>query len=907
MYTKQFFLTLIDNLIAKKMTSLDLELGKENVKTAIDKKDLQNLRDALKERPKHTIKSISLNKNGFSDAGVEVLVSILKENQGIDALYLASNNIHMEGFGALLACKQLKDLSLANNPLGVDKNGTAVKTGWKEIFDGLIQGSLLKLNLSSCTEIKGKINPLVHALTDKLVPLTYLDLGSNELADYADRLFQGEIKVESMNLSNNNIDAATAKSLFSKQLPQHLKDLYICSNPMADGIGALCDRLDAGNLGKNIRTILLDGITGVPQPIAERLIRSINAGKAGQINFGNPTFPKSILLAEYYAAVCDQAFLNTDEIDEKAYTNALDNYKKAIAAKELNQGNEFNYKTFNFKYNRLHSLVDVDISNNLRNADIFLNWQTFKLLHCAIASQQAYNSANYQPKDFGNSGWKLLRTTNTDTVFSSDNDVKLQLQKTGYFATAFINEKTKQIIIAHRGTVIIENATKESVASIMQDLSILTEYPPSCHFLAVQFSEQIQLEHKDYVIAHTGHSLGAVIAEICAYHFSAPAVTFESPGSHLILNRYREMYASQKTLPEVNDWADEKLITIVNHPNFVNTINKHAGKMIRIFSKDYSLADEQNLVTTFLNLIYNNPSVIPQAALALSNGSLPTIVQSAQTLFFLIKTVINMLPMAGTVIDTLKTLAIKLKNIIKEDISHHGLDKMVAYLDAENFLKIGMRREHIHAWPVGLAQYLYVTQYANDYGISLDTLLDQHKKWHRAISFYCDYRDAFSDEEFKRLYEKKSEPPKPNVTPTVAAAPPQPVATPPQITPKEDNTNLYIVSGCLGVNAAFFLSIYMRATPKEGAALCVLFATTSTLLATNKKFRNAAIVAASATAVGAAGVGAGLYSASHLSDNYHLIGTVGLFSFVPGSYAGARLGTNLVNLLNRSNKSAVRK
>ena len=76
-------------------------------------------------------------------------------------------------------------------------------------------------------------------------------------------------------------------------------------------------------------------------------------------------------------------------------------------------------------------------------------------------------------------------------------------------------------------------------------------------------------------MSFTGHSLGAVLAELCALEVNSSAVTFESPGT-------RPMAQSLFGLDDHS--LDNASIVCYNAaPNAINTTNPHLGKIIRIF------------------------------------------------------------------------------------------------------------------------------------------------------------------------------------------------------------------------------------------------------------------------------------------------------------------------------------
>lgn len=165
----------------------------------------------------------------------------------------------------------------------------------------------------------------------------------------------------------------------------------------------------------------------------------------------------------------------------------------------------------------------------------------------------------------------------------------------GYYGRAYISKNKKEIIIAHRGTnlapEVFENSQKEGVQmgwedflhfvkDLDDDLAIYKGELPSEQFqLARQFIRQIQRDyHTEYKrspkISHTGHSLGAVLAELCAVRDSVSAVTFESPGSLPLV---------KKLLIEDFETPVSNILTYNAAPNAVNSVNPPTGKVVRLY------------------------------------------------------------------------------------------------------------------------------------------------------------------------------------------------------------------------------------------------------------------------------------------------------------------------------------
>ncbi len=105
----------------------------------------------------------------------------------------------------------------------------------------------------------------------------------------------------------------------------------------------------------------------------------------------------------------------------------------------------------------------------------------------------------------------------------------------------------------------------------------LTEIQP---YLKIELNETAQAlsefekQYPDYNVYLTGHSAGALMAEVCASELLIPAVTFESPGSFTIARKVRNF----------NETTANKIITgYLSAPNLINTVGIHLGTRYRLY------------------------------------------------------------------------------------------------------------------------------------------------------------------------------------------------------------------------------------------------------------------------------------------------------------------------------------
>lgn len=183
----------------------------------------------------------------------------------------------------------------------------------------------------------------------------------------------------------------------------------------------------------------------------------------------------------------------------------------------------------------------------------------------AWLSQHVYNELNEGDVLSQNNHWKIYKTMTGSR---------------GYFGVIYLNNKTNQIVLAHRGT--------DSFKAIIEDIAGIVngKLSPQKEASFQLLEKAIELaKHPDYHGYHlsfTGHSLGGFLAELSVFYchnsFGYPtvnAVTFESPGSRESLEKLQ----SHLQPIELNQLD---IINYVAYPNLINTCNHHVGTLYSI-------------------------------------------------------------------------------------------------------------------------------------------------------------------------------------------------------------------------------------------------------------------------------------------------------------------------------------
>ena len=173
------------------------------------------------------------------------------------------------------------------------------------------------------------------------------------------------------------------------------------------------------------------------------------------------------------------------------------------------------------------------------------------------------------------------------------------LARGGYFGRAYVNKKMNHLIVAHRGTdlnikmnelsldqisIALDNGKIWDMIKDMDDYYDifhgkipLQQFEAAQHFVGEVKESYVEKYKKSPQIIHTGHSLGAVLAELCAVKDNSKAITFESPGSKPL--------ALQLVDIQYIDIENVDITTYNAEPNQINTLHEHLGKVIPLYDK----------------------------------------------------------------------------------------------------------------------------------------------------------------------------------------------------------------------------------------------------------------------------------------------------------------------------------
>jgi len=177
----------------------------------------------------------------------------------------------------------------------------------------------------------------------------------------------------------------------------------------------------------------------------------------------------------------------------------------------------------------------------------------------------------------------------------------------------YVNHPTdpSKFIMAMRGT--------DNFSNVWDDLKLIFDIVPrqfysitdwvdgATHRLYLRFKRKIKIIDKDGQVeikdedeldflnrvdveAAVGHSLGAVLSDLCAQGWR-PSITFENPGSYQALEAlYKIQYGDHYRIPlEPRIQAMQHMCeSYQSHPNLINSLKTKIGHLYRLVDKPYS-------------------------------------------------------------------------------------------------------------------------------------------------------------------------------------------------------------------------------------------------------------------------------------------------------------------------------
>jgi hypothetical protein len=190
---------------------------------------------------------------------------------------------------------------------------------------------------------------------------------------------------------------------------------------------------------------------------------------------------------------------------------------------------------------------------------------------------------SHNPNKYQTDVWKLV----------SDSD---QLHKSdwGYFGAVYINEQSKEIIIANSGTNFDFLSPIDLFKDLLSDYQIARGQVPkqftnaAKEFVNLTLSSLVQkgIDLSDFKIVSTGHSLGAVLSDLVAIElasqgYQTESITFDSLGSYSVIKNYLTELNNNKLL-SYTALQDVHLEVYNAAPHYLNTYDQHLGEVYQV-------------------------------------------------------------------------------------------------------------------------------------------------------------------------------------------------------------------------------------------------------------------------------------------------------------------------------------
>ncbi len=191
-------------------------------------------------------------------------------------------------------------------------------------------------------------------------------------------------------------------------------------------------------------------------------------------------------------------------------------------------------------------------------------------------------------------GWKYLTDSGKDSLSSVHN----------YRAVAFINEDSKEVLIANAGTDPL------SRSDILDDIALKNGRLPYKFESAKYFLDNVinLLENPlEYTFAITGHSLGGVMSDLVACELASrgfkveSSYTFDNPGSKPVVeNALKEGSLSEFEQSSIDFKAYNA------RPNLINTTNEQMGEThLVVFPQQRAKQTEDNSsATSYISYLF---------------------------------------------------------------------------------------------------------------------------------------------------------------------------------------------------------------------------------------------------------------------------------------------------------------
>ena len=377
------------------------------------------------------------------------------------------------------------------------------------------------------------------------------------------------IVAEALKLKDSSKIEAAIKNGINQYIHERIDELKTGGNNVADFVKQLGDDLKAG--GENMKDIA--GQMGDDLKVGGQNLKGI------LVETGNNMADGATSVYNTITAIGNAGGAAADAVVAGSVEAAAAKYK--IAKNTLNTVIKvMKYITTDPKQSVSESyLTSVNTNNYLADPNgngqngIFNSSQTL-----ALINQQGYSD---NKNDQLPAGFKVLNE-------------RVGEYKSGYDVRVYINEKTQEIIISHRGS------EASSLKRFLQDWvnadgGIALGSGPKAQIKdATAYNEIIQKlikeKYPNYTVTQTGHSLGGFIAQVIGAKNGQNTVTFDSPGAKEYIDKLG-----------IKDY--EKNITTIQGPNnLINQAGSQPGSTLQIQPADVELGSTKMTIVDILTI-----------------------------------------------------------------------------------------------------------------------------------------------------------------------------------------------------------------------------------------------------------------------------------------------------------------
>lgn len=234
----------------------------------------------------------------------------------------------------------------------------------------------------------------------------------------------------------------------------------------------------------------------------------------------------------------------------------------------------------------------------------FLAWMNF-------ITYEMCDNPDYSP--LLNDGWSILHKSS-----------ELGFNTSGFNGVSYVNHKEMKLVISYSGTTCFNmgwdmqkwyNCAQDMYANIQMYMGFIPSHQEEAKMLTDHSMDSID-QIENYNIILTGHSLGAVIANLVGIYLydkfdKYKLVLFDSPGSIPAVSNY---------VSDQNIDLDDIKINIITYnapSNLINTLNQHMGETYIIDEMPYNSGNYVDFImSTFfchsIEMIYNTLEEISQ-------------------------------------------------------------------------------------------------------------------------------------------------------------------------------------------------------------------------------------------------------------------------------------------------------